>query len=173
MALQWDIGFIARKRAETSGDKTAFIFEDRAFTYRALNEGVNRAAHLLQMKGLQKGDRLAVVLLNCMEFVEIYFAAAKLGLVFVPLNWRLTPPELEYQLHDCGARLLLFHDSFLGNIEPIRSRIKVEQDKFLFLKSGSPTLPGFSLPGCPAWAEDFQELVRERPTTEPIPDNPG
>jgi len=172
MSLPWDIGFIARKRAEISGDKPAIIFEDRPFTYRELNEGVNRAAHLLQLKGMQKGDRLAAVLLNCMEFVEVYFAAAKLGLIFVPLNWRLTPPELEFQLNDCGARLLLFHDSFLGSIDPIRSRIKVEQDKFLFLKSGSPTLPGFPLPGCPAWAEDFQELARDKPASEPVPDRP-
>jgi len=172
MSIQWDVGTITRKRASLSPDKTAIFFEDTPCTYRELNEGVNRAAHLMQKKGMKRGDRVAVVLLNCLEFVEAYFAAAKLGLIFVPLNWRLTAPELEYQLNDCGARMLLFHDSFFGNIEAIRSRIKVEQDKFLYLKSGSPTLPGLSLPGCPAWAEDFHELVRDKPVTEPVPDEP-
>jgi len=172
MSIQWDVGSITRKRAALSPDKTAIIFEDRPCTYRVLNEGVNRAAHLMQKKGMKKGDRVAVVLLNCLEFVEAYFAAAKLGLIFVPMNWRLTAPELEYQLNDSDARMLLFHDSFLGNIEPIRSRVKVEQGKFLFLKSGSPTPPGFPLPDCPAWAEDFQDLVRDKPVTEPVPDDP-
>jgi len=170
MPVQWDIGYITRKQASTVPDKSAIIFEDRPVTYRELNEGVNRCAHLLQKKNLKKGDRLAVVLLNCIEFVEVYFAAAKLGLILVPLNWRMMGPELEYQLNDCGARMLLFHDSFLGNIESIRSRVKVEEDKFLFLNSGSPTPPGFDPPACPEWAEDYHELVKDQPVTEPFPE---
>jgi len=172
MTIPWNVGFIPRKRAERTPDKTAVIFEDQPFTYGRINEGINRAAHLLQETGLRKGDRIAVLALNCMEFLEIYFAAAKLGVIFVPLNWRLTPPELEYQLNDCGARLLLFHDSFLGNVGAIRERIAVEADKFLFLASGSPTLPGFEPPGCPAWAEDYLALVKGRPAVEPEPDPP-
>ena len=170
MSVKWDVGYITRKRAEVSPDKTAIIFEDRPIPYRELNEGVNRCAHLFQKKGIQKGDRLAVVLLNCVEFLEAYFASAKLGVIFVPLNWRLAAPELEYQLKDCGARMLLFHDSFLGVVDSIRANLPVDPGKFLFLKSGGPTLPGFSLPACPNWAEDFHGLVKEQPADEPIPD---
>jgi fatty-acyl-CoA synthase len=153
-------------------EKTAIIFEDQPISYKALNEGANRWAHLFLEKGIRKGDRIAVVLLNCVEFLEAFFAAAKLGAIFVPLNWRLAPPELEYQLNDCGARMLLFHDSFLGNVEQIRSAIQVEEDKYVFLASGSPTLPGFDLPGCPGWAEEGETLVNRRPTREPEPESP-
>jgi fatty-acyl-CoA synthase len=166
------VGYITRKRADMHPDKTAIIFEDQPITYKELNDGVNRCAHLFWRKGIRKGDRVAVVLLNCVEFLEAYFAAAKLGVIFVPLNWRLAQPELKYQLNDSGARMLLFHDSFLANVEAIRSGVQVEEDKFLFLASGSPTLPGFELPGCPEWAEAYEGLVKDRPKTEPDPDNP-
>ena len=172
MTVHWDVGYITRKRADMHPDKTAIIFEDQPITYKALNDGTNQWAHLFLEKGIRKGDRIAVVLLNCVEFLEAFFGAAKVGAIFVPLNWRLTPPELEYQLNDCGARVLLFHDSFLANVEPIRSAIQVEEDKFVFLKSNSPTMAGFELPGCPEWAGECEEILRDRPTAEPEPEDP-
>jgi fatty-acyl-CoA synthase len=172
VTVQWDVGYITRKRADMHPEKTAIIFEDQPITYKALNEGANQWAHLFLEKGIRKGDRVAVVLLNCVEFLEAFFGAAKLGAIFVPLNWRLAPPELEYQLNDCGARMLLFHDSFLANVDPIRPAIQVVEDKFVFLKSGSPTMPGFELPGCPDWAEECEAIVRNQPTTEPEPTPP-
>jgi len=172
VTVQWDVGYITRKRADMHPEKTAIIFEDQPITYKALNDGVNQWAHLFLEKGIWKGDRIAVVLLNCVEFLEAFFAAAKLGAIFVPLNWRLAPPELEYQLNDCGARMLLFHDAFLANVESIRAGIPVEEDKVIFLQSGSPTMPGFELPGCPDWAEGFEALVQDQPTTEPDPEIP-
>jgi fatty-acyl-CoA synthase len=62
-------------------DKTAIIFEDEPITYRQLNEGINKCAHMLQAKGIKKGDRVSVLMLNCIEFLEIYFAAAKFGAI--------------------------------------------------------------------------------------------
>jgi fatty-acyl-CoA synthase len=153
-------------------DKTAIIFEDEPLTFRQLNEGINRCAHMLQEKGIKKGDRVSVLMLNCIEFLEIYFATAKLGGIFVPLNWRLLGPELEYQLNDCAARFLFFHDSFLGSIDLIRSGLKVEEDKFIYLKSGSPVIPGFELPGCPEWAEEYTKLVGNQRTEEPTVEEP-
>jgi len=172
MTIQWNVGFIPRKRAELTPDKPAVVFEDRPFTYGQINQGANRAAHFLQAQGIRKGDRIAVLALNCMEFLELYFAAAKLGVIFVPLNWRLTPGELAYQLKDCGARLLLFHDSFLGSVAAIRETIPVEPGKYVYLKSGSPTLPGFELPGCPDWAGEYHEQVDARPDAEPDAEPP-
>ncbi|MFP4446537.1 MAG: class I adenylate-forming enzyme family protein, partial [Desulfosudaceae bacterium] len=135
-------------------------------------EGVNRCAHMLLQKGIKKGDRICVVMLNCLEFLELYFAAAKLGVIFVPLNWRMVGPELEYQINDCGARMLAFHDSFLGSIDLIRASLNVDEDKFVFLKSGSPELPGFTLPDCPQWAAAFPEMVRDQSEVEPVLEEP-
>jgi len=79
MSLEWNIGYIPYKRALISPEKTAIIFEDVPVTYRQLNEGINKAAHMLEKKGIKKGDRLGIVMLNCIEFIEIYFACAKTG----------------------------------------------------------------------------------------------
>ncbi|MDT8272600.1 MAG: AMP-binding protein, partial [Desulfomonilia bacterium] len=171
-SVEWNVGSIISKRARLTPEKNALIYEDTPVTFKTLNEGTNRCAHLLERKGIKKGDRIGVLLLNCVEFLEAYFAAAKLGVIFVPLNWRMVGPELEYQLNDCSVRMLLFHDSFLGSVDLIRTRLKVEHDKFIFLKSGSPVLPGFELPKCPPWAEDYHELIKDQPVDEPSPEQP-
>ncbi|WP_299979919.1 AMP-binding protein [Desulfobacula sp.] len=166
-ARQWNIGSITKKRAMLSPDKTAIIYEGRTITYKALNDGANRVAHYLQEKGLKKGDRISVLLFNCPEFLEVYFAAAKLGIIFVPLNFRLIGPELEYQLNNCESRLLVFHDTLIENIESVRSNTKVDEDKFLYLKSGLPNCAG-----CPEWATDYKKIVESCSMAEPIPREP-
>jgi len=81
-------------------------------------------------------------------------------------------PELEYQLNDCGARMVVFHDAFVDNIDRIRSRLKAEADKFIYMASDSPSENGSELPGCPAWAGDYHELTRDQPVSEPVPESP-
>lgn len=60
-------------------------------------------------------------------FLEIYFSAAKLGAIFVPLNFRLTNQKLEYRINNCNPKILVFHDVFLKKIEAIRIKVKVEK----------------------------------------------
>ena len=165
--MDWNIGHIVRKRAMLTPNKAAIIFEDRDITYKELNEGSNRVAHYLQEKGLKKGDRIAILALNCAEFLHVYFAAAKLGLIFVPLNFRLVGPELKYQLNNSESRLLVFHDSFLENIEPIRLEVSVDGDKFIYLKSGRPDCPAR-----PEWAVDYDEIIKTSCTDAPVPREP-
>ncbi len=165
--MEWNIGCIVKKRAAITPDKPALIFEDRPITYKELNQEVNRAAHYLQHLGLKKGDRISVDLLNCPEFLYLYFAAAKLGLIFAPLNFRLVGPELEYQLNNCGARLLAFHDALVGNIEPILSNVPVDKDKFIFVKSAMP-----GCPDCPEWAVRYDDAFLKCSVDEPVPGEP-
>jgi fatty-acyl-CoA synthase len=163
----WNIGYIAKKRAVLTPRKPAFVYEDRPVSYRELNDNVNRIARVLQEKGIRKGDRVSVLLKNCPEFLEVFFAAAKLGIIFVPLNFRLAGPELEYQLNSAGVRLLVFHDSFTDRIQSILSSVKVGKDKYLFVKSGAP-----GSRGCPEWALEYHALIKEPPVDEPVPDQP-
>lgn len=165
--VEFNIGIILRKWSERFPDKPALVYEDMPVTYRELNEGANRAARFLQGKGMQKGDRIAVLLNNSPEFLEVYFAAAKLGLIFVPLNTRLTPPEIEYQLNDSGSRLLVFENTLTGSVEPLLPMAKVEKDKYVCVKSGLPEAPGI-----PGWAADYHGCVRDLPAEEPIPGRP-
>lgn len=165
--MEWDVGCIIRKRAMITPEKTALIYEDDPVSYKELNDKTNQFARFLQEKGLKKGDRISVLLLNCPEFLEVYFAAAKLGLIFVPLNFRLVGPELEYQLNNCGSRLIVFHDSFARNLQSIRPDIQVEEDKYLFVKTGLPDCPD-----CRDWAVDYNEAIKEMPSEEPKPEEP-
>ena len=165
--MEWNIGYVIKKWAVITPDKAALIYEDKPITYKALDDGANKFANFLKEKGLKNGDRIAVDILNCPEFFEIYFAAARLGLIFVPLNFRLVGPELEYALNNCGARALVFHDSTLQDILPIHSKVKVEDGKFVYLRSeGSDELD------CPAWAVDYHEIMGNYSLEEPEPYRP-
>ena len=160
--MTWDIGKIISKRAQFTPKKVAFYFEDQPVTYKELNDETNRFAHFLQNKGLKKGDRIAVDLVNCIEFLSIYLAAAKLGLIFVPLNCRLVSGELEYQLSDSGARILVFHDIFTDTIDAVRKTSKIDKDKFIRLNSGV-----LETTKCPEWAVDYNNVIEENAVSEP------
>ncbi|PIV23076.1 MAG: AMP-dependent synthetase [Deltaproteobacteria bacterium CG_4_8_14_3_um_filter_45_9] len=163
--MQWNIGYIAKKRSILTPNKPAILYEDRPITYKELNEGVNRFAHYLKEAGIRKGDHIAVFLRNCPEFFEIYFATAKLGIVFVSLNFRLVGPELEYQLNHSGSRMLIFHDDLAGIVNTVRPKVRVE--KFVSVKSGEHGVAErFD------WAENYHEIIKYFPTDEPLPDKP-
>lgn len=102
------VGYWVSKRARLHPGRAALVGPDRRWTYRELDERVNRLAHgLANRMGVGRGDRLAILSLNCPEYVEVLLATARLGAVLVPLNFRLTIPELSYQLDDSGARWLV------------------------------------------------------------------
>lgn len=165
--MKWSIGKILSKWAMMAPERIALIYKDTPITYNALNSEVNKVAELFKKKGLKKGDRIAVDLLNCPEFLACYFAAAKLGLIFVPLNYRLVPREIEYQINRCGSRLLVFHDKVVQLIDAIRSSVCVEDNKFIFLKSSD-----VEVSDCPSWANDYHESINACSDAEPILEEP-
>ncbi len=159
--MNWNVGCIVRKRAEVCAEKSAIIFEDDIVTYRDLNRRTNRCAHFLQRANLGRGDRLSVLLNNSVEFLEIYFACAKLGIIFVPLNWRLTGPELAFQLNDSGAEMLLFHDLFAETVDGLRGDVAVPDDHFVWLGSHGSELER------PGWAGNYAASVSGESEEEP------
>jgi fatty-acyl-CoA synthase len=102
------------RRAQLSPNKTALIDtlnENRAITYRQWNAQANQTARFLQERtGVQKGDRVAILARNCVEYLDIWFAAAKVGAILQNLNWRLTPAELTAMIQDAGP-VVLFYDA--------------------------------------------------------------
>ena len=102
----------ARRRAELSPDRLAFIAaaDGRGFTYRAFDDRAARAAQLLRSLGVGRGDRIALLMLNEVAFFELLFAAARIGAISVPLNWRLAATELGTIISDCSPRVLV-HDA--------------------------------------------------------------
>jgi acyl-CoA synthetase (AMP-forming)/AMP-acid ligase II len=113
------VGDVIRRSASKFPNKTALIFEGQRMTYDALNRRVNRAAHGLRGLGLQKGDRAAVLLHNGPEFIELYFACAKSGVVFVPVNNLLKARELVQIFTYIKPRALVLDDDFRELVETI------------------------------------------------------
>ena len=101
------IGSWPARRARKTPNRIALIHEDRATTYAQLDDRVNRLAHVLRERGIRRGDRVAYLGPNHPAYVETLFAAGLVGAVFVPLNTRLTVPELRHQLDDSGSSLLV------------------------------------------------------------------
>ncbi len=95
--------------AGVRGDKVAIVDLDTGSetTYAELDQRASRLAAWMQSQGMVKGDRVAILAPNCPEIFETAFACAKIGVICLPLNWRLTVPELEYILQDSSPKLLI------------------------------------------------------------------
>lgn len=101
------VGSWLHRRRNKSGSQTALIHGERKLSYLELANRTDRLANALRDRGVAKGDRVAYLGENHPSFVETFFACGLLGAIFVPLNTRLAAPELQFQLQDCGARVLV------------------------------------------------------------------
>lgn len=102
------IGRVLTQRALITPDREALIFNNRTFSFKELNQRSNKTANALIDLGVRHGDRIGLLMLNSNEFLEIYFAASKIGAVLVPLNIRLAPPDLDFILDDCRVSVFFF-----------------------------------------------------------------
>jgi long-chain acyl-CoA synthetase len=107
-------------------DRPAIIFYNRALTYRKLERVSARFAAMLAGLGLQKGDRLALLLPNTPQFVLSYYGALRAGVIVVPTNPLYVEREIEYQLKDSGAKAILTLSKFLGAVQAVRERTDLE-----------------------------------------------
>ena len=124
MSFWLNLGQIQKLNAIKHTTTVALRDENRSFTYPEMNKRVNRLAHSLASLGLQKGDKLAVLLENCIEIVELFLATAKTGIVIIPINFRLAAPEIEYIVTNSDAKAFIVHDLFAGNVDPVRDKLK-------------------------------------------------
>ena len=90
-----------------------------SMTWRVFDEKANRLANLLIKRGIKKGEKVAILLMNCLEWLPIYFGVLKAGAVVVPLNFRYTAEEIRYCLDLSDAVALLFGPEFIGRLETI------------------------------------------------------
>jgi fatty-acyl-CoA synthase len=105
-----DLVDITAKRAALTPDRIAFedAIAGRTLTYAALEDRCARAAAVLASHGVARGDRVAILCRNRIEFFEIMFACAKLGAILAPLNWRSPAAEMAPLMQDCAPKLLVF-----------------------------------------------------------------
>ncbi|MBW1909539.1 MAG: AMP-binding protein, partial [Deltaproteobacteria bacterium] len=93
-----NIAWWVQRWSELHPDKPAILFEGVRISYLELDRRANRTSCWLQSVGIEKGDRVVVMMNNCPEFIEIYLACARLGAIFIPVNFRLAGQELDYTL---------------------------------------------------------------------------
>ncbi len=119
-----NVGYLLAKRAFLSPNKEAFIDGSLNTTrsYSQFNLATNRLANALIGLGTKKGDRVAVLMLNCSEYLELFFALGKIGAVCVPLNIRLAPDELVYILDDSESDVLVYGHEFQKLVAGIRAK---------------------------------------------------
>ena len=124
-------------------------------TWREFDEKANRFANFLLSRGYKKGDKVAILLMNCLEWLPIYFGVLKAGCMAVPLNFRYTADEIKYCLDLADAEALVFGPEFIGRVEQIadqmpkvKARLYVGED-------------------CPVFAESYYSLVKLCIATSP------
>jgi fatty-acyl-CoA synthase len=152
-----NLGEVLRTQAHVFPERLGARDLTRSMTFRQWNARACRLANALLGLGLRKGDRFAVLAFNCVEWMEIYAAAAKAGLVVVPINFRLAGPEIRFIVENCGARALIVQDDLIGPIEAIRNDIPVDPDKFIHFGGES----------APAGYRRYETLLADARESEP------
>ncbi len=102
-------------------DRPAVIFDGQPLTFGSLSERTGKLAQSLRKKGVQKGDRVGILEVNCSAYVECYFAAAKIGAIFVPLNYRAKADELAYMIDYAQVKVLFYGKRYEEMVGSFRS----------------------------------------------------
>ena len=119
----------------------------REITWSVFDEKANRVANMLRGRGIRKGQKVAILLMNCLEWLPIYFGILKTGAIAVPLNFRYTSDEIDYCLKLADSDVLFFGPEFIGRVEAIVP--KISQQMLLFFVGET----------CPSFAEDYHRAT--------------
>ncbi len=153
-ADQFLVGDIPTKCARLFPDKEGVVFQERRLTFREVADRCNRLANGLLKMGVKKGERVAVLLGNCSEYLELYFSIPKIGGVIVPLNTRFITKELVYVLADCEAETLVLGSSYLESFRAMAHELPWIKRVVCV----GPSPPGMA---------QYESIIREAPPSEP------
>ncbi len=142
-------------RARERPDEEFAVQGDRRMTYREAAAEVNRLANAFLSAGLAAGDRVTVLSKNSIEYAVFYYGASKAGVVPVPLNYRLAPPEWAYIVNDAGAKMLIAADEYVKAIDSIRGELG-SVERFVAIDGA----------GAAGW-DDYRRWVAGQPATPP------
>lgn len=123
-----DIGALLPRHARYRPDHLAVVFEGHRLTFRKFNARVNRLANALLADGLTKGDKVTTVLPNCLEQIEVYWAATKTGLVAVPMSPLLQESGLASLLENSDSALVISTTAFAAMLDRVRGRLPAIRD---------------------------------------------
>ena len=157
------VGEMLALYARLCPDKIGAADLDRKMTFRLWHARACRLANAFAGLGLGKGDRVCVLAYNCLEWLELYAAAALAGVVAVPINFRLTGQEVRYIVENCDARALVVQDELLGVIETVRAELPVPSANFIH----------FGAAACPAGYRSYEDLLGQARDSRPSIDIGG
>ena len=127
----------------------------REITWSVFEEKANRCAQLLMSRGILKGDKVAILLMNCLEWLPLYFGILKVGAVVVPMNYRYSADEIQYCANLADVDALFFGPEFIGRVEECIDRMP--KVKLLFYVGDN----------CPTFAENYLHLASNQPSIAP------
>ena len=129
----------------------------KELTWRGFDEQANRFANLLLSRGVKRGDKIGILLMNCIEWLPIYFGILKTGAIAVPLNFRYSSDEIKYALDKADVITLVFGPEFIERVVTIKKDIG--NVKMFFYVNGKKEIPSF--------AEYYHELAAASPSSDP------
>ncbi len=138
---------IPRRNARRFPNKLALVMGSRSCTWMELDRRVDRLANAFKASGLKKGDRVALLMANCPEYIELYFGISRAGMIAVPLNYRLTPQELTPLLSHARLALIIVGAPFVGHLAAIEATASQSTIRWLV---GGAVLVG---------AEDYEAVL--------------
>jgi long-chain acyl-CoA synthetase len=151
------LGRCLTRNARVSPDKPAIVAADgRSLSHAALNDRVNRLANALATNGIAKGAKIAILARNSPEYLEVYFAAAKLGAPLVPINYQLKAADIHYRLEHSDARVLVIDNEFLALLDGLPASTSTALEGRVFVCDGNT-----------GSARRLDELIDSAPASEP------
>jgi fatty-acyl-CoA synthase len=151
------LGDVLAIHARFHPDRIGAADLERSMTFADWYARSCRLANALHGLGLRKGDRFCVLAYNCMEWLEIYAAAALGGMVAVPINFRLTGPEILHIAQDCGAKAFILQQCLLDRVEEMRPELAIDDAGFIVMGLGRRT----------AGYRDYGDLIGYASDTRP------
>ena len=127
----------------------------REITWNVFNEKANRFANMLLSRGVKKGDKVAILMYNCLEWLPIYFGILKAGALAVPFNFRYSAEEIQYCADLAEVQVLVFGPEFIGRIESVAE--KLSKGRLLIYVGDN----------CPTFAESYRELAADCSSAPP------
>jgi fatty-acyl-CoA synthase len=152
-----NLGQVLTTHARLSPDRIGARDLERSMTFYQWNARACRLANALLGLGLSKGDRVAILAYNTVEWVEIYAAAAKAGLVAVPVNFRLVGKEIRYIVDDAEAAAIIVQDQLVGALEEVGPELSVPSSRRIWFGTGR----------CPAGFVAYEALMSHARNCEP------
>ncbi|MEO5814223.1 MAG: AMP-binding protein [Gemmatimonadaceae bacterium] len=152
-----NVGSLVARHARYRGDHPALVCGETRLTWSELSARVNQLANALLSLGLAKGDKLAVVMPNCPEVLETYWAAIQIGVVLVPLSPLLRGPALAALLRDSDSVAIILGYGMMDEIDSVRAELPAIETR-RFLKLGGAKRDGYT---------EYEALVSEQPAEAP------